>query len=139
VAEAPGWESGWRVLCPERRAASIEHRSGSGVSGVCQKEGVGCKREGTLSRAPHLGLRVAFAEAERHITLYSRKGKLRGRTSNKLIAGRWWLGTWEGPRDADLIADHCPLETREGGHRRHLMSFFMHKDFLEARQRRTRS
>ena len=52
-----------------------EHRSGSGVSGVCLKRALVRAARGTLSKAPHVGLRVAFAEAERYIKVCSRKAK----------------------------------------------------------------
>jgi hypothetical protein len=42
VAEAPRWESGWRVLCPERRASEREwgkrRVSEEGVGAGCMRE-----------------------------------------------------------------------------------------------------
>jgi hypothetical protein len=77
------------------------------------------------------GTKIIFEERK------AKRKKFQQINCGTLVVGN--LGRPQGARDADLIADHCPLETREGAHRRHLMSFFMHKDFLEARQRRTRS
>ena len=94
VAEAPRWESGWRVLCPERRASERKW----GKRRVSER-GRRCrlKEGGTLSRAPHVGLRVAFAEAERYIKVCSRKDK-RKKFQQLIDRGTLVVGKAQGRR-----------------------------------------
>jgi hypothetical protein len=106
------------------RKASFEHRASErkwGKRRVSERgRRSGLQEGGTFSRAPRVGLRVAFAEAERYLKLYvfeeSQEEEIPTINCGTLVVGN--LGR---PRDADLIADHWPLV-----HRRHLMNFFMH-------------